>query len=307
MANAELQVELSIGIAERAGSRVGIAAIDRDYLMRMFASGRAAFAAGVKPEAKQVKPVTRAGKSVVVLSIDGPIDYRCASWMCDWFGMVDLAKLQGVFDSLVNDAEIGTIVLDIDSPGGSSVGVSEFAQKIFAAREKKRIVSIANPLSASAAFWLSSSATESYVMPSGMVGSVGVYMMHVDYSEMLKQDGIAVNFISAGEKKTDGNAFQPLSDTARETYQGIVDEIYDSFVSDVARNRNVSGDVVKEQFGKGSIVTAKGALQAGMVDGILTLDDLVARELSRVNESESRGKAFLSNAKKAIIVEESIC
>jgi len=52
------------------------------------------------------------------------------------------------------------------------------------------------------------------VTPSGEVGSVGVYTMHVDYSEAYKMAGLEATLISAGRYKTEGNPFEPLGDEA---------------------------------------------------------------------------------------------
>ena len=54
----------------------------------------------------------------------------------------------------LNDPEVRAIVLDIDSPGGSTYGVSELANEIMAARGKKPVLAVANSLAASAAFWI---------------------------------------------------------------------------------------------------------------------------------------------------------
>src|SRR5690606_4285100 len=119
------------------------------------------------------------------------------------------------FDAALRDPAVSAIVIDVDSPGGTVTGVAELAEQIFEARGKKPIYAIANALAASAAYWIASAAEELWVTPSGDVGSIGVYAMHEDISEMEAEMGLKVTLISAGEYKTEGNPHEPLGDEAR--------------------------------------------------------------------------------------------
>lgn len=243
------------------------------------------------------------GEKIAVLSIHGALDYRASGFIAWLFGLKSVERLTAEFNSLVKNSNVETIILDIDSPGGSVVGIAEFAEKIYQARGEKRIVAFSNPLAASAAFWIASAADEFVSMPSGYVGSVGVYRMHVDYSKKLEKDGIAVTFIKRGENKAEGNPYQPLSERSKKTFQSMIDEVYEAFIGALARNRGKSFEAIEADFGQGSMRTAKQALQKGMIDDILTLENLIDREVSLVYNKE-RDKAFLANAKNRLILEE---
>ena len=73
------------------------------------------------------------------------------------------------------DPEVGTIVMDVDSPGGSVFGVQELADTLYDVREHsgKRLVAVANNMAASGGYWIASQAHELVVTPSGMGGSIG--------------------------------------------------------------------------------------------------------------------------------------
>lgn len=181
------------------------------------------------------------------------------------------------FDSLVADRSVSTIVIETDSPGGSVSGTDELSRKIFEARKEKRIIAFANSKMASAAYWIASAAHEIVATPGALVGSIGVYTMHVDESEALLKAGVTVTPIGAPPKKGELNAPGPLTDESRAEIQAIVDQAYGRFVSALARNRNVSVAAVKGGFGGGSVLTAQDALAAGMVDRIMTRDELMSR------------------------------
>jgi len=179
----------------------------------------------------------------------------------------------------VADPNVGTIVFDIDSPGGSVLGASEFAREVLAARTKKRIVAHANFEMCSAAYWIASCATEIVASPSSMVGSIGVYSIHEDLSHALEQLGVKLTYISAGKFKVDGNDAEPLSDSARARLQGLVDAHYTRFVGDVAKGRGVSESEVRGGFGEGSTLTSDEAMAAGLIGRLDTFDATLARVL----------------------------
>jgi capsid assembly protease len=203
------------------------------------------------------------------------------------------------FSKLMNDPAIDAIVIDINSPGGQVGGVQEVSKKIFESRGAKPIIAVANPLTASAAYWIGSAADELVVTPSGDVGSIGVYAVHEDISAALEQEGIKISIISAGKYKVEANQYQPLSEEARTAIQSDVDEIYDTFVNDVARNRGASPDVVRNSFGEGRTVMAEQAVKIGMADRVATLDDVVNGLLSS-KEPNISGQAPASNARPAM-------
>lgn len=235
------------------------------------------------------------GAMVGMLEISGPILYR-EDEITSFFGLPTIERIEAEFDKMLQDDRIGSIILNIDSPGGTVSGVPELAEKIFQARSKKRIVSIANPLAASAGYWLAASASEFYALPSGSVGSVGVYVMHMDYSGYLEGEGIEVNFIHAGEKKVDANPYEPLSDEARADIQEDVDSIYQDFISAIARFRAVSVQEVEETFGKGRVFKSKDALSRRMINGIMVPKELIRQEMKMASEI-SQGQTFMKQIK----------
>lgn len=188
------------------------------------------------------------------------------------------------------DPAVGTIVLDIDSPGGSVDGVPELAREIRALNT--RTIAVANTLAASAAYWLGSSADEFSVTESGNVGSIGVFAAHQDLSAMYERMGVKTTLISAGEHKTEGHPFGPLSRDARAFLQARIDETYSQFIDAVAAGRKTTRDDVLQNFGRGRVMGAQAALTAGMVDRVETLDQAISRARGSSNRPARRARAF---------------
>jgi signal peptide peptidase SppA len=180
-------------------------------------------------------------------------------------------------DAVMNDPAISAVVIDVNSPGGAINGVPELTRKLRDYRGTKPIEATVTGLGASGAYYVASAADKINVTPSGEAGSIGVYTVHNDLTGMLGNAGVKQTVIRAGKFKAEGHPAEPLSDDARAAIQGRVDEAYDLFVKDVAKNRGVSVDDVRSGYGEGRVVSAKRAVELGMADGVETIDDTIAR------------------------------
>jgi capsid assembly protease len=216
---------------------------------------------------------------VAVVPVYGVITPK-ADMFTQMSGGTSVDRLQAMFRDAMSDSSVQAVVLDVDSPGGQVDLVPELAADMRSFRGRKPVVAVANTLAASAAYWLAAQADEVVVTPSGSVGSIGVFAAHDDVSAMQEKLGVKTTLVSAGKYKTEGNPFEPLDEAARGQIQALVDEAYGMFVSDVAKGRRVSVDMVRSGFGEGRLVTAKGAVNAGMADRVDTLEATI-RRLSR--------------------------
>ncbi len=184
-------------------------------------------------------------------------------------------------DAAAADKETKAIVLDVHSPGGSVFGVEEVTAKVRAAAEKKPVVAVANGMMASAAYWIASGARKIVASPSADVGSIGVIMVHADYSKLLDGAGVKVSFITSAKHKAEGNMETPLGDEARAHMQSRVDAYHQSFVSDISKGRNITVAAVGAHYGEGRSFGASAAKTRGMVDQIATLEQVIGRLLPR--------------------------
>lgn len=257
------------------------------------ASGRAATEADIVAAVGQRR---QGGYSVVgktaVIPIMGVIAPRVGQ-LEESSGGIGADAIGQQIDAAAADKTVSKIVLQIDSPGGSVYGVQELAAKIRSARDQKKVVAVADHVAASAAYWLGSQASEFYVSPSGQVGSIGVIAEHVDESARDERKGIKTTLIKAGEFKQEGHPSQPLSAEALAAVQTTINTYYESFLGDVAKGRGVTVANVRENYGKGRMMTAGDAKAAGMVDGIATFETVMRRLGSEVSKSAATARARL--------------
>ena len=251
---------------------------ERTY--RMWSKAAEEMSAGT-PEALMLSaarliPARRSSGSVAVIPLSGFLTQK-ATMFSMLFGGTSVQAFAREVVAAMADSSVTAVVMDVDSPGGEVFGVTEAAGQIRAARGTKPLVAVANPMAASAAYWLASQADEVVVTPSGVAGSVGVFSTHLDESKALEQAGLAVKFISYGRRKVEGNSAEPLSEDALASIQARVDDAGRQFEADVAKGRRVSAAKVHSDFGEGGLLTASQAVESGAVDLVATLDEVVAQ------------------------------
>ena len=217
--------------------------------------------------------------NIAVIPLQGTIVQRPG--LLTMFGLaVSTQQFTQSLRSAVAYSSISQILIDCDSPGGSVYGTQELANEIYKLRSQKPIVCIANSLCASAAYWIGSQCSEMYCTPGGEVGSIGVYTEHTDISKSLEMDGLKVNLISAGQFKTDGSPYAPLSSDARAAIQKSVDNYYSMFTKSVSRGRGIAIAQVRDGMGQGRCLSATDALKQKMIDGVMTRDQVLNRMAS---------------------------
>lgn len=225
--------------------------------------------------------------AVAIVPILGTIFHRAAT-LDESSGGTSTNEIRARLNAAVGEKNVGTILIDVDSPGGGVDGVQELADDIFRARASKRIVALADVTMASAAFWLASQAHEIVGTPSSRTGSIGVFGIHEDLSERVKNMGVKITILSRGKFKTEGNPFEPLSDEGKEFFQKQVDTAFDTFTDAVARGRGVSVAEVKSGFGEGRVLGAKEAKKAGLIDRIATREEAISQLVRKEGSARVR-------------------
>lgn len=225
--------------------------------------------------------------SVAVIPLRGTITPR-ADLMSEMSGGVSVESFTEAFRAAIADPAVTAVLIDIDSPGGDAKMIPELASTIMAARGAKPIVAQANTMAASAAYWIAAACDEIAVTPSGDVGSIGVYSAHTDMSVALEKAGVKTTLVHAGEYKVERNPFEPLSAEAQAAMQERADAIYATFVAGVAAGRGVDAQTVIDDFGKGRMLLAAQAVEAGMADVVATFDETLARLQAAAPASTTR-------------------
>lgn len=191
------------------------------------------------------------------------------------FGAMAYGDLIANLAMATNDPEVKAILLHIDSPGGGVDGVMSAVAAVRAANAKKPVTALADGCCASAAYWLGSAASAIYAADqTTMVGSIGVVAQHIDRSGRDAANGVKVTEIFAGRYKVAASQHRPLDTEGRDNLQERVDYLYGLFVRDVAQGRGWSESRALKAA-EGRVYIGDQAVKAGLLDGILTKDELM--------------------------------
>jgi len=213
---------------------------------------------------------------VAVISVVGAIAKRM-NLFSKISGGVSTEMLGDQIMHALEDNAVKAVILEIDSPGGTVDGTFDLADKIFEMRGAKPIVAFSNGLMASAAYAIGSAADEIYISGSTtMVGSIGVVSTHVDLSQAEQKQGQKTTEITAGKYKRIASQYEPLSAEGRADIQASVDYLYSVFVDYVATFRAVPVSTVLDDMADGRVFIGQQAIDAGLVDGVSSLDELIA-------------------------------
>ena len=214
---------------------------------------------------------------VAIISISGVITKLDSAWnrIC---GMTSSQLAQQDLQAALDDRQAHSVLLWIDSPGGMVDGTEELANAVFAARQVKPIVSLGDGCMCSAAMWVGAAAERVYITSNTTEsGSIGVVTAHTDISQAEAQRGVKTTEITAGAYKRIASQHGPLSADGLAYIQGQLDHIYTLFVDSISKFRGVSVDTVLAQMADGRVFLGQQAVEAGLVDGVSSMSDLIAQ------------------------------
>lgn len=282
---------------------IALRALDSEVLERLAKDGHAAqvqnsleavAALGTRLEGSKVSMVRN---GVAVVPLVGAIYPRS--------NMVSASSGGTSLDTVMRDmrvawasADVERVVMLIDSPGGVVSGLGEAAEMLRAGG--KPMTSFVTGMAASAAYWLGSQAGEIVLDRAASVGSLGVV------ASLSRQEAVDGNGRRHYEVVSSGAPFKrpdPSTDEGRAAIQREVDAIEGVFFADVAAGRRVAEGVVREQFGKGGMVSASEAVRVGMADRIGTLEGVLSQgsgsNRTTVVGGRSRASAEIETRRRA--------
>lgn len=207
---------------------------------------------------------------VARIGLRGPIFPR-ANMMTRCSGATSAETLISDVRAAFDNPSVRGILLDVDSPGGRVTGIHEASSTIreLRALEEKPIVAHVDGMDASAAYWITSACDAIFAAPTSMIGSIGA-LCELSPPE---KGGKSLKVVS---HRAPLKAQDPHTKEGRARLQDMVNAAEEVFFEGVSQNRGVSVETVAAQYGQGAVLTAKAALEAGMIDGLLTQNEAIA-------------------------------
>ncbi|MFP4463718.1 MAG: signal peptide peptidase SppA [Alphaproteobacteria bacterium] len=188
-------------------------------------------------------------------------------------GIVAADELSGVLLAVAEDDLYDAVVLRIDSPGGAPVASETILRALQKVQEEGKlvIVSMGN-VAASGGYWIASSADQIFVLPSTITGSIGVLGGKFSLKGLWEKLGVNWDEVRWGEKASMWSFNQPYDANEEQRVNAMLDRIYSSFVTRVAKGRDLSEAEV-EDVARGRVWSGKRAVEVGLADQIGGLSD----------------------------------
>jgi protease-4 len=175
-----------------------------------------------------------------------------------------------------DDDSIKAIVLRINSPGGAVGPAQEILREVEKIRTKKKIVASLGTVAASGGYYIASGANLIMANRGTTTGSIGVIMQFTNVEGLSKKLGLDFFNLKAGRYKDVGSPFRPMTPEDKAYLQGLLDNIYQQFLNDVAHNRKIPLAKLKT-LTEGRVYTGEEARQLGLVDEFGNLPDAIER------------------------------
>jgi protease-4 len=168
---------------------------------------------------------------------------------------------------LRQDKNVKAVVLRVNSPGGSATA-SEIIQRemILLSREaKKPVVVSMGSLAASGGYWISTYSDRIFAEPTTITGSIGVFGILPNVQTLANNNGVTWDVVKTGRYADTMTISRPKTEQELAIIQGIVDRIYDQFVTKVAESRKLPKAKVTE-IAQGRVWSGVQAKKLGLVD-----------------------------------------
>ena len=193
--------------------------------------------------------------------------------------ITDLQKLR-------KDKDVKAVVIRVNSPGGSAFASEQIWHEIQLLRAEKPVVISMGGLAASGGYYISCGANKIFAEPMTLTGSIGIFGMIPDASELLTQKlGLSFDVVKTNAMSDFGSLTRPFNANEAAKMQNYINNGYELFTGRVAGGRGMAQDSVKA-IAEGRVWTGEQALKIGLVDKLGNLDDAIkaASELAELKD-----------------------
>ncbi len=200
------------------------------------------------PQSEAPQSIMSIADGVATINITGPLLPTTDEFDRVMLGATSLDEVRSTVESAAADPSVTSIVLNIDSPGGTVRGTPEAADAIYEASKIKPVSAHTSGTMASAAYWLGSQATSVSMTRSASVGSIGVMVPHIDQSKRAEMLGVKVELFTTGKFKAAGFPGTSLTESQRELIQERIDQVFGEFKTAVTRQgRKIPAEAMQGQ------------------------------------------------------------
>jgi protease-4 len=218
---------------------------------------------------------TGLGPKVALINIEGVITAGAGGSGLFGGSEAGSVRIVQLIRQAEDDSGVKAVVLRINSPGGSAAGSQEVYQAVMRLRDSgKPVVVSMGDVAASGGYYIASAADAIVANGSTLTGSIGVIWSSAEFDQLFQKIGIRSQVIKSGKFKDIGSSNRPMTDEERKLLQGLINDVFDQFVQDVAKGRGMPVAQVRK-LADGRVFTGRQAKAYRLVDEIGSLHDAV--------------------------------
>jgi protease-4 len=181
--------------------------------------------------------------------------------------ITDDRKMNELIDKVAKATQVKAVILDINSPGGTTTGGEAMYDAVRRLAEKKPVVAVCGTLATSAAYIVALATDRIFVYGNTITGSVGVIFQWAEVTELLHTLGIKVEEVKSGPLKAVPSPFEPTDERARAVTEEMVQDAKVWFVDLVSDRRKIAAGSVPG-LTDGRIFSGRQAVALNLVDQI---------------------------------------
>lgn len=235
---------------------------------------------------KRVKSKEKEGEQIAVYYAFGSIVDNAVGGMSSQDHQIVGTEVCQDLEKLMNDDDVKAVVFRINSGGGSAYASEQIWHQIMELKKKKPVVVSMGGMAASGGYYISAPANWIVAEPTTLTGSIGIFGMFPDPSELLTQKlGLKFDYAATNKYSTFGANGRPISADEMSHIEAYVDRGYKLFLQRVAEGRKMTTDQV-EQIAQGHVWLGQDALRIKLVDQLGGLNEAVAKaaQLAKLTE-----------------------
>ncbi len=175
----------------------------------------------------------------------------------------------------VASSRASALILQIESPGGTTVGSERVYDEIRKVAAKKPVVAEVDTVAASGAYIAALGADHIVAYGNSLVGSIGVLFQYPNVSGLLDKIGVKVEEVKSAPLKAAPNGLEPTSEAARAALASLVSDSFGWFKALVKDRRGMSDDQLAA-VDDGRVFTGRQALPLKLIDQIGNEQDAIA-------------------------------
>ncbi len=200
---------------------------------------------------------------------------------------MDAGQIAGILSYLREVDAVDAVVLRVDSPGGSGSASELIWKEMARLREAKPVIVSMGSLAASGGYYISAPADTIVANPLTLTGSIGVFNLQFDLSQLYEKIGLHHEVFKRGKLADIWGTYRGRTPEEKELLEKLTQGFYREFLNRVATGRKMPEDKV-DAVGQGRVWTGRQAKEIGLVDELGGLPTAIARAKARLGLSPDR-------------------